>query len=347
MNIKDKWLIGILIVFTLFNLRLSSKNNKTDETIDLFRDYLVDVDKGGKKTVVILVTGTAYVDKEPVEFVDAKPLEIAKRELKRAGYTVITLTTPCAIRCLDDYAELGLLILDLEADAVIYKGIHSDFGTDTLNRILEKGGVPIYSYGSEVVLNYRLYTGPDNKGMARAIRVGLEKIAKEGERVIYIETITKLNNDTLDNGYQRILAVQKELASIGLVEVESVATLWNRARTFEEISRVLNQKGKVDYIIAPSIGTALGAAEAVERLGYKGQIKIIAMDFTKEGVQLLKEGKFYGLVSQSLEEQGLAIARGIINNNLLPGTKKLFSSDTLITLENLNDYELTKGNYRW
>ena len=279
-------------------------------------------------------------------FIDAKPLEVAKRELKRAGYSIITLSTPCSIRCIGEYTKLGLLILELNPDAVIYKGIQSDFGTDTLNDIVTKGNIPIFSFGSEVLLDYTLYTGPDNIGMAKAVSKGLENEVKKGEKVVYIETITKLNNNVLDNGYQRIGAVQKELERLGLEEVESVATLWSKINTFEEIVRVLKTKGRVDYIIAPSIETAEGAANAVKSLGYTN-IKIIAMDFTERGVELLKEGSIYGLVSQELEKQGLALVTGITEGRLDLGTKKLFSSETLITLKNLNQYEVTKGNYKW
>lgn len=348
MKLKEVTVAIGLMVFTLINVSSNrAVLNKKDTSLDSLTEYLVDAEKGGNKTVVIVVSGTTYINGEPVLFVDAEPLKIAKKELKKAGYSIITLTTPCAIRCLNEYTKLGVLIVELNADAVIYKGIHSDFGTDSFNKILTTANIPIYSFGSEVILDYTLYTGPDNLGMAKAIANGLKNKIQGNETVVYIDTISKLNTNILDNGYQRIKAVKEELTALGLKEVETVTTLWSRARTFEEISRVLTKHGKVNYIIAPSIETGLGAAEAVEKLGLQDEVKIIAMDFTEEGVRLLKEGKFYGLVGQGLTNQGLTIADSILMGLNSKGIKKLYSTDTVITMKNLDDYEITIGNYKW
>lgn len=329
------------------NMTKNTPSN-SNPALESMKEYIVDVQKGkAGKTVVILLSGTTTKDGEAIKFVDRYPLEIAKRELERVGYSIITLNTPCSVRCLDEYKELGVLITELGADAVIFKGIHSDLGTDSLNNILQKFNIPIYSYGSEIVLDYALYTGPDNIAMGKAVANGLKDKVKEGDSAIYIETNTVLNkSNILDNGYDRINSVRKELTKIGIKEAATIATMWSRTRTYEEISRILNNNKEIDYIIAPSIETGLGAAEAVERLNYPN-IKVIAMDFTEEGVKLLKEGKFYGLISQELSNQGIALADSIMAGDLPPKTKKLFSSDTLITLENLNDYKLTSKDYMW
>lgn len=336
-----------IINVTSNQVTINSNNNLSLKGLT---KYLVEVDKPqnklSTKKVVLLVSAEAFVNGAPSAFVNAIPLQTAKRELTKSGYSVITLSTPCAIRCIDEYTELAVLITELNADAVIYKGIHSDFGTDILDSTLSKANIPIYTFGSEVAINYKLYTGPDNAGLAKAVKTSLEKEAEKGDKVIYIDTTYKFSGDVYDNGYQRIKAAKQYLTEIGLEEVETIHTFWNRARTFEEVTRVLKTE-EVDYIIAPSIETALGASEALQLLGYNN-IKIIAMDFTKKGVELLKEGKLYGLVSQELEQQGFALALSIMeNDNILPKTKMLFSSDTIITLENLSNYEITKDVYKW
>lgn len=338
-------IVAFLLVFILIN-NLTNREKETTEALDSVKEYLVDVEKKGKKTVVILVTGTTYINEEPLEFIDRKLLEITKRELGRANYTIITLSTPCAVRCLDDYTRLGILIKNLEPTAVIYKGIHTDFGTETLNSIITKANVPIFTFGSEVVLDYELYVGPDNFKIGEAIVEGLKDKIKEGDEAIYIETVSKLNNDKLDNGFERIDTARKGLSLLGVKEKKTIATLWSKGQTYEEILNIL-KKGEVEYIIAPSVETAEGAILAIEKVGYSTKdIKVIGVDLTERSIELIKNNRLYGVVSQELSIQGLELADAIISSYKGEKSKRLYASK-LITLDNLDEYMLSNNNYKW
>ena len=347
LSLTETILIILLIGSLLTRGSMDKSNELSSTNIDIVNEYLVNIKKKGKKKVIVLVSGTNYINKQPVRFIDRKFLEIVNRELNNANYTVITLTTPCSVRCINDYTRLSALISQLEPEAVIYKGIHSDNGTNILDITLKKANIPIYIFGTEIALDYTLYVGPNNEDIGKSVYEGLEKEIKEGDKAIYIETTTILNNNKLDNGFKRINEARKGLEKIGVETVETVSTLWSKARTYEEIYRVLNTKGRVNYIIAPSIETGEGAVKAIEDSGYSlDEIKVIAMDFTETGVKLLNEGKFYGLVSHNLSKQALTLVDSILMNEQIEKEKRLYSTE-LITLKNINNFKLGENIYKW
>jgi len=343
----------ILAIIIARNIGIHSSNQIASQIInESAQEYLIDIEKRGSKTVVLVLSGTAFIEKKATTFVEEHTINTLKGGLTKSGFTVITLATPCTIRCLDEYTQLGLIIANLKPAAVVYKGIHSDFGTDSFNNILKKASIPIYTFGTEPKIDYKLYTGPDNEGLGFNMANYLKGKGIKDKKVVYIRTIDVLNNNVLDNGYQRMNAIEKYLKEIGAIDAGSVYTLWNRGRTYDEIYRLLFNDESVEYIVAPSVETAEGAIEAIEDLKKKYstkeyKTKVVVLDFTPRSVELLLEGRLEAAISQEITQQALKIADVISSNkNIKSASKELFSTK-VVTVDNLKDFELSPGNYLW
>ena len=335
-------ILGILTATLTINILLGSgKTSKTTPATTLFlQEDIQRVAAGGDKVVVLFSSGAFYkADKsgQEIYFRDKVLLRSIEAKLERRGYTFVSVNTPCLAngsRCLEDFNRLALGIVNLNPEAVIYKGIDSGLGTSAFSNIMNEHNIPIYTLGTEVVLDSKVYVGPDNVGLGVEAFKGIEPLIEPGQSAIYVETVRLSNGDPLENGFPRINSARNLMSAAGIETKATIFTNWSKSQTYSELLRVLDKP--VDYIIVPSTETAEGAVQALTTLGHT-DTKIIALDFTLKISELLKEGSIYGAVPQNFLEQADQIVNSI-EKDVVTG-KKLFVGE-FITKEKLESVDI-------
>lgn len=346
-TLKQTIIVGILFSFIYLIRPSDTKNNIDPKTLNLLEKYLINIDSQGEKIVIFIGTGPMYYKEEIINFYDKVPIEEFHRRLKEENYTVVTLASPCTKKCTDEYTQLALLINNIKPEALVFKGVHSDIGLENLNRIVKKEKIPLFLFGTELVIDYNLYVGPDNQQLGSKAAEGLKPLIKPNQKALYIETTRIGGEDKLDNGYERINKARVLLTKQGVKESKTIFTEWSEDKTYQQIYSFLQTGERVDYIIAPSVETARGAASALEALQIK-TTKIVCLDLTEEAVQLLQTDRIYAAVSQNLINQGFLVAESIINKKYNDTYKnKILTIGDFITKETLPDHLIQGNEYKW
>lgn len=355
MNINSITIFSIItfLLFQLFILKPQlERENYTNSFIKASQEYIKKIDARGEKRVVIIGNGFIFDEEgEAFKFQNKAIINPLREKLAEQGYTVIIMSLPCLeAECYSHYYNLGMATVALNPEAVVYHTISSGLNTDTINSIFSTNNIPVYTYGKELPIQYKLYVGPDNKKLGTSLGKGMLPEVSQGEKALYIETVRLINGDAQDNGYDRINAIRNIFTNAGIEEVDTLFTFWSKTKTYEEINTVLANNNDIDYIIVPSAETAEGAAEALNQRQLQNDIKILVLDFNPKVVELFKKGFIYAAVSQQYYKQSSALAAGLIlginNNNEELNTKKKFASG-IITQSNLQDFLDEEGNYRF
>ena len=89
--------------------------------------------------------------------------------------------------------------------------------------------------------------------------------------------------------------------------------------------------------------SSVGAARAIRDAGAGDKVKVVGVDSSKEAVQLMEEGIFYGLVVQKAFKMGYIGVRETLR--MLRGEKvekNIDSGCELVTLDNMYSSEIEK-----
>ena len=355
MNINNITLTTIIaflcIQLFIFRPALNKKDSVTNSFIKASQEYIKKIEVRGEKRIVIIGNGPIFNEEgEALPFQDSAIIDPLREKLARDNYTVVTMSLPCLEpECNSHYFNLGLAALSLNPEAIILHAISSGLNTDTLDQLFTESETPVYVYGRELPINYRLYVGPDNNRLGLNLAEGILPEIEPGDNILYVETVRLINGDISDNGFARINSARRLLNKAGANEVDTLFTYWSKTNTYEQVNAILAQGKKVDYIITPSVETAEGAIEAVRQRNLQDEIKILSLDFNPRIKELIEEGSLYATTSQEFHRQSSALAAAIESQieseiTITPGSKKRFAS-SLITKDNLNNFIDDEGNY--
>lgn len=115
---------------------------------------------------------------------------------------------------------------------------------------------------------------------------------------------------------KRCAGVVKALEDNGIkaTPVVELAAEYDRAKAIDKISPVLTSGQEFDCIISNNDSMACGAVEACEAANVDpSTIPIVGVDCTKDGAQMVQEGKMLMTVFQNPEGQGVGAVEAAIN----------------------------------
>ena len=93
-------------------------------------------------------------------------------------------------------------------------------------------------------------------------------------------------------------------AGVPLKAVESGVANFERSQGAALMEQWLQKGDDIELVICNNDEMALGAVDAIEKMGIKKDIKIVGIDGIADGIQAVKEGKMYGTVICNSKQQG-------------------------------------------
>jgi len=339
---------SLIISIYLYTNKVSKTINLPNNIITLQESTKI-IESRGEDIVVVFTSGPKFNSSNQfARFIDETLFGKLNTELGKRDITFVVLNTTCLarteVRCTAKFTDIALSIAKLKPIAVVYAGIDSGIAANSFESIIKSESIPIYIIGTRVAIANNVYIGPDNVKLGKSAYEGLKKYIEPNQEALYVETVRIVApHDKLDNGYPRINSARQLFEKAGVKTRETLFTVWNNEQTYLQVRVQLLREGPVEYIIVPSGETAIGASKAVTELGYKGKVKIVALDFTEETLDLLKRKEIYGIVSQELNKQSVALS-DIITTKRKPNTKEILFASDLITLENVYKFYDDEGN---
>ncbi len=98
-------------------------------------------------------------------------------------------------------------------------------------------------------------------------------------------------------------------AGVPLKAVESGVANFERSQGAALMEQWLEKGDEIELVICNNDDMALGAVDAIEKMGIAEEIKIVGIDGTEEGIKAVEAGKMYGTVICNSEQQGEAMFR--------------------------------------
>lgn len=161
--------------------------------------------------------------------------------------------------------------------------------------------IPVVLVDTDVPFEKKVcYIGTDNrKGGALAARRLAELLQGRGEVALLHGVPGNESQDARASGFVEALA-----ASPGLRLVARQPANSERALGLTVMENILTARPGLAGVFATNDQMALGAMEALEARGRRGQVKVVGFDATKEAVQATVEGRLAGTVAQDPREMG-------------------------------------------
>ena len=157
-----------------------------------------------------------------------------------------------------------------------------------------KSGIPVICVDSDAPESHRiLFIGTDNyqAGLISGKRIG-ELVHGKGQLVV-ITIPGQLNVDERVRGVTEALKRYPEIKIVRTLDDKGDARSAN-----DQISALLEAKGKVDGIVCVEATGGPGAGEALHRLNLGGKIPIVAMDSAPETLDFIADGVIAATVVQ-------------------------------------------------
>jgi ABC-type sugar transport system substrate-binding protein len=165
------------------------------------------------------------------------------------------------------------------------------------------------SWTDESVLDcFRCFIGASmvDEG-AIAAQMMAQALGKTG-KIVIIE-----GNPGQDATHWRSVAFEDELKSIApsIQILDRQTARWDRARAIGVAENFLTTYPDLNGIMAQNDDMAIGAVQAIKDAGRSGQVKVISIDASREGLQAVINGEIYGTSTQSPSFEGIYTARAI------------------------------------
>lgn len=340
-----------LAVLLLFNINPQTPVSPSFSNLSFLQDYIQKIIPAGDDVVILFTSGAVYnSERRPLYFTDSIYISAIEKELIDSNYTFISINTTCLAGnplCITEFTDLALAIAKLNPKAIIYKGIDSGIANENFKEIIESKGIPLYSYGTEVIINYEVYAGPDNIKLGELAFDAVKDNIQPSQTALYIETTRGLGSPEtgkFDNGFPRINSIRNLMTNAGVETAGTLFTQWSEAKTYSGLLNYLQSNPTPDYIFTPSEGTTQGVVTALEAAGVQDQVTVVALDFTDKIKTLIEEDKIYAGVSQQMAGQVKYIVEQIKSDAKLAPHKKLFAGP-YITKEILEETEDIKTLY--
>lgn len=197
------------------------------------------------------------------------------------------------------------------ADGIITCGLNPEAMVNVMNQA-EEADIPVVlvNAGSEIDAPYFAYIGTNGNtlGSLAATEV-VDKIGDENPHVIYVgSTITNSSVIDTTNGYKSVFEGVDGYEELSLEENnDDVATsvdLWQNLFTaYPDVNVCAN--------VSPA--GAIGAAQVADEMGILDKVTIMSIDDTQEILDLIRDGKVYGTMSQNYYRMGYQAAQWIVD----------------------------------
>lgn len=140
-----------------------------------------------------------------------------------------------------------------------------------------------------------------------AAQMMAEALGHQG-KVVVIE-----GNPGQDATHWRSAAFEDELKRIApqIQILDRQTARWDRLRAIGVAENFLTTYPDLNGIMAQNDDMAIGAVQAVKDAGRAGQVKIISIDASREGLQAVMDGELYGTCTQSPSFEGIYTARAV------------------------------------
>lgn len=149
------------------------------------------------------------------------------------------------------------------------------------------------------------------------------------------------------NNEATLLRTSSVMQSLSNTQIKILATAYgnwydNIAESIME--KWINLNNNIDIVFSNNDDMAVGSIRAIERAGKKlgtnnGEIMVLGVDATPNGIQSIKDGKMYATVKQDGKLEAKIIVDSIvdmINNNK---NRTVLIEPEVITIENINEIE--------
>jgi len=197
------------------------------------------------------------------------------------------------------------------ADGIITCGLNPEAMVNIMNQA-DAADIPVVlvNAGSEMEAPYFAYIGTNGNTLgSMAAEEVVKKMGDEEPHVIYVgSTITNSSVIDTTNGYKSVFEGIKGYQELSLEENnDDVATsvdLWqNLFMTYPDVNVCAN--------VSPA--GAVGAAQVATEMGILDKVTIMSIDDTQEILDLIRDGKVYGTMSQNYYRMGYQAAQWIVD----------------------------------
>ncbi|CCY76528.1 hypothetical protein EPJ64_08910 [Brachyspira aalborgi] len=182
------------------------------------------------------------------------------------------------------------------------------------------------------------YVGMNEKSVGYIQAQEVLKVRSNGNAVILLGD---------QNNESTLLRTSSVMESISNTQIKILATAYgnwydNIAESIME--KWINLNNNIDIVFSNNDDMAVGSIRAIERAGKKlgtnnGEIMVLGVDATPNGIQSIKDGKMYATVKQDGKLEAKIIVDSIvdmINNNK---NRTVLIEPEVITIENINEIE--------
>ena len=195
-------------------------------------------------------------------------------------------------------------------DGIITCGLNPEAMVNVMNQA-DEAGIPVVlvNAGSEIEAPYFAYIGTNGETLgAMAAEEVAKKLGDEAPQVIYVgSTITNSSVIDTTNGYKSVFEGVSGYQELSLEENnDDLATsvdLWqNLFTTYPDVNVCAN--------VSPA--GQLEQHRLPRRWGFLDKLTIMSIDDTQEVLDLIREGKIYGTMSQNYYRMGYQAAQWIV-----------------------------------
>ncbi|MGC8777826.1 MAG: sugar ABC transporter substrate-binding protein, partial [Candidatus Caldatribacteriaceae bacterium] len=204
-----------------------------------------------------------------------------------------------------------------------------------------KAGVPIffqYGYHPDLLPKSAGFMQIDLKAFARPLGEWMAENLEKGKVAIIEGTLGRGDAEAYSEGFKEGLAKNPNLTVVTQISAE-----WNRQKAYEAATNIITAHPDLAGLFVQNEDMAVGAANALERLGKLDQVKIVSQNGAPYGLDLIKAGKLQLTNANPpsiASVMALRILLGVIKKEIEPG-HFYWAPTQLISKDNLD------VAYRW
>ncbi|NSW77202.1 MAG: sugar ABC transporter substrate-binding protein [Candidatus Atribacteria bacterium] len=183
-----------------------------------------------------------------------------------------------------------------------------------------KAGVPIffqYGYHPDLLPKSAGFMQIDLKAFARPLGEWMAENLEKGKVAIIEGTLGRGDAEAYSEGFKEGLAKNPNLMVVTQVSGE-----WNRQKAYEAATNIITAHPDLVGLFVQNEDMAVGAANALERLGKLDQVKIVSQNGAPYGLDLIKAGKLQLTNANPpsiASVMALRLLIGIIKGEIEPG----------------------------
>lgn len=242
----------------------------------------------------------------------------------------------------NDANEMNALVESAIADGtagLVTQGVNPE-GQAAAFKMLDEASIPYCLVNSDAVDSNRLaFIGTGDMLGTVGGQAILEAIGDE--KVVFATALFNLSAPIAISLHNAYLDVLKN-APGGFEEVVVIDTKSDQMTSVTEWTNALMTYPEVNAGMNICGYGGLGAAQALKELGYApGDVKIMAIDFTAETLQGIRDGYLYGTMTQNFYRMGyepVLWMEGFLNDGAKPELIVNDSGTTLVTMSNIETF---------